>query len=319
LRLPDADRELFYRLLWRLLFYAGEQLEFLPHLASPEALSQLDEETWRRLRDRLYEHPDLFDSFASANPFRFTKDELDIVRSWRGFLRGKFFVWRYLRKYTVFLTGEGEALAYGVVAPNKPFELMLGPHLPVAIEAVLLPFKDKIVYDGLFASYPVRFGPGIKKMLNETYRDAKARHGIITSLGLRRTDTKPGPTGSPSENEALKFRYWRGLAKRLSYRLEELKLVTDSDVPPNELTALIKKLRRERLFDLPAKMGLREGFDPIEVDVLELESGGNKKRIEVFNRAASLFYMKDPEDIRRFHRFACAIVDLLPGDRQGIV
>ncbi len=314
MRLSDADRELFYRLLWSFLFYAGEQLEFLPRIANPEALSQLDEETWRRLRDSMYEHPDLFDSFVVSNPFHFAKDELDIVQSWKGFLRGKFFVWRYLRRYTVFLTGEGEALAYGVVAPNKPFELMLGPHLPVAIEAVLLPFKDQIVNDGLFASYPVRFGPGIRRMLSETYRGAKASHGIITSLGPRKADTKP--TSPSFQDEGLRFRYWRGFTKRLPYRLDTLKSVTDADIPSGKLAALVRSLRKEQLFDLPPKMGIKEGLDPIEVDVLELESGRRKKRIEVLNRGASLFYIKDPEDIRRFHRFISALDDALPENKR---
>ncbi len=318
MRLSDTDRELFYRLLWSLLFYASEQLEFLPRIGAVEALSQLDEETWRRLRDRLHEHPELIDSFVSTNPFHLEKDELDIVQSWKGFLRGKFFVWRYLRKHTVFITGEGEALAYGVLAPNKPFELMLGPQLPVAIEAVLLPFKGMIVYDGLFASYPVRFGPGIRRMLNETYREAKARHGIITSLEPRNKPEKPGSSGS-AESEMLRFRYWRGLVKRLPYRLDELKMVTDRDVPQNRLAALASMLRKESLFDLPARMGLKEGFDPIQVNVLEFELDDRKKRIEVFNRAASLFYMKDPEDIRRFHRFVCAVDDSLPEDKREVV
>ncbi|MBM3313058.1 hypothetical protein FJY70_00535 [candidate division WOR-3 bacterium] len=196
MRLSDPDRKLFYRLLWHLLFYAGEQLEFLPRLPGPEALPQLDAQNWQRLRDELYKHPGLFDSFVRSNPFDFPDEDLAIIRSWKGFVRGEFYVWRYLRSYTVFIGADESTRVYGVHALNKPFEVMLGPVLPVAIQSVLLPFKDMIVYDGLFAGYAIRFGPGIRRMLNEVYREAKAQGGIITSLSPHRPDPDPRTTGA---------------------------------------------------------------------------------------------------------------------------
>jgi hypothetical protein len=51
-------------------------------------------------------------------------------------------------------------------------------------ESVLLPFKDKIVYDGLITSYHISFGPGIRRSLNESFKEAKRRHGILTSLPM---------------------------------------------------------------------------------------------------------------------------------------
>ena len=47
---------------------------------------------------------------------------------------------------------------------------------------MLLPFKDRIVYDGLLASHNIVFGGGIKRRLNDSYREAKARQGVITAL-----------------------------------------------------------------------------------------------------------------------------------------
>ena len=39
-----------------------------------------------------------------------------------------------------------------------------------------------IVYDGLLTSYRISFGPGIRGSLNENFKEAKERQGIITSL-----------------------------------------------------------------------------------------------------------------------------------------
>ena len=127
---------------------------------------------------------DLIQSFVDENPAHLSDDELDIVRSWRHLVAGKFYVFRELKKYTVFLTAEEPTIAYGVLALSQPFEELVGPYLPVLVNAVLLPFKDKIVYDGLMSSYSISFGPGIRRSLNESFKEAKARHGIVTSLPM---------------------------------------------------------------------------------------------------------------------------------------
>lgn len=49
------------------------------------------------------------------------------------------------------------------------------------VEAVLLPWGDAIVCDGLLRSTPVYLGAGIRGRLEDAYRVAKAR-GIVTSL-----------------------------------------------------------------------------------------------------------------------------------------
>ncbi len=50
------------------------------------------------------------------------------------------------------------------------------------IDAVLLPFNDEIVTDGLFRSYNITFGSGIRSSLKSAYDDAKERGEIISSL-----------------------------------------------------------------------------------------------------------------------------------------
>jgi len=64
----------------------------------------------------------------------------------------------------------------------------------VLVQTVLLPFQGMIVYDGLLASYNITFGGGIRRMLNESYNEAKARQGIVTSLPMSET---PLPVKAP--------------------------------------------------------------------------------------------------------------------------
>ena len=63
-------------------------------------------------------------------------------------------------------------------------ELVHGSNLPLCVQTVLLPFKGKIVYDGIFQAYNIYFGGGIKRNLKESYMSAKQNNRIIESLEL---------------------------------------------------------------------------------------------------------------------------------------
>jgi hypothetical protein len=54
--------------------------------------------------------------------------------------------------------------------------------LPRYVETVLLPFEDKIIYDGFIAPYNVSFGSGYARSFKDTYREVKEKDGIIVNL-----------------------------------------------------------------------------------------------------------------------------------------
>ncbi len=200
--LPPHELELFFRLHRALMFFVNQRLSVIPDtLASPEEFAALSPGVRLKVRDALSDNLDLIGSFVAENPPRLPDDELDIVRSWRHLAAGRFYVFRELKKYTVFLSTDKQPVAYGVLALSQPFEDLIGPHLPVLTQTVLLPFKGRIVYDGLMTSYNVSFGPGIRRHLNEDFKTAKDRQGIVTSLPVSAT---PTPVKAPKAKPALK-------------------------------------------------------------------------------------------------------------------
>jgi len=193
--LTPHDIVLFFKLYRALLSFVNERLQVIPdHLASPEEFLAVPPEVRLKVRNAFLQHIDLLQAFVDENPAHLTNDELDIVRSWQHLLHGKFYVFRQLKKYMVFLSMTDPAIAYGVLALWQPFEELTGPYLPVLTETVLLPFKGMIVYDGLMSSYRISFGPGIRRRLNESFKEAKARHGIVTSLPMSK---EPLPAKAP--------------------------------------------------------------------------------------------------------------------------
>src|SRR6516225_9418178 len=193
--LSHHDVELFFKLLRALMFFVNQRLKVIADdVASPEEFSSLPPDVRLKVRDAFLYHTDLIGAFVEENPAGLTSDELDIVRSWQHLVHGKFYVFRQLKKYMVFLSTDKQPIAYGVLALWQPFEELTGPYLPVLTETVLLPFKGMIVYDGLMSSYRISFGPGIRRRLNESFKEAKARHGIVTSLPMSK---EPLPAKAP--------------------------------------------------------------------------------------------------------------------------
>lgn len=183
--LAPKDLALLFRLHRSLMFFVNQQLHVLPQpVADPEKYSSLPPASRFKVHDALLKHMDLIPAFVDANPAHLARGELDIVASWRHLVHGRFYIFRELTNYTVFLSAETPSVAYGVLALSQPFDELVGPHLPAMVQATLLPFKDQIVYDGLLSTFNIFFGPGIRRSLNEDFKEAKARRGIVTSLPM---------------------------------------------------------------------------------------------------------------------------------------
>ena len=209
--LEPQDVRLFFKLHYALLCFVNQRLKVIPgSLATLAEFADLTPEVQMKVRDALLANVELIESFVAENPVNLPEAELDIVRSWRHMVTGKFYVFRELKKYTVFLSNDKPPVAYGVLALTQPFADMTGTDLPILTQAVLLPFKDKIVYDGLLARYRMTFGPGIRRSLNESFKEAKMRQGIVTSLPISAEPTapaaiapkaKPRPKARPPKEE----------------------------------------------------------------------------------------------------------------------
>lgn len=184
--LEPHDLELFFKLHTALKSFVNKRLRVIPFkFVTHDEFISLPGELQVKVRDALTANLDLIQAFTAENPAHLSDEELDIVRSWRHMVAGEFFVFRELKKYTVFLSKTSPTIAYGVLALSQPFEDLIGRSPPVLTQAVLLPFKGRIIHDGLLCSYPhISFGPGIRRWLNEEFREAKARQGDITSLPM---------------------------------------------------------------------------------------------------------------------------------------
>jgi hypothetical protein len=111
--------------------------------------------------------------------------DLSVASSWSKRIEGKFILFRHMKKHSIFLGTEDPPRAFGVQGLASGLDEAF-PYPPVLVEAVLLPFEEKLIYDSFLVPYNISFGGGIKRSFNESYRQAKSYEGIITSLPIQR-------------------------------------------------------------------------------------------------------------------------------------
>jgi hypothetical protein len=194
--LPPEDAALFLSLYPHLIAFAAGRLGGVEGIVDFPSFRAAPRKAKGQARDRLLDNIALIDAYIEENPDEFREIDLAHVALWRYFVRGDFIIERDLAQYTVFLTRKEPVRAYGVLALTNEFVEMLPYPLPMMVDAVLLPWKGRIVCDGLIGTYNIILGPGIRAELKDAYRRAKAQ-GIITSLEPGWKPEPPKPPKTP--------------------------------------------------------------------------------------------------------------------------
>lgn len=249
MRLSDEETEQFYRTMWGLLHYTNQRYPVVEGLVGPD-MRDRDPGKIMMLHEELFSHPELIDEFASENPQDLTREELDIVRGWKAFIRDRFLVVAHLKAHSVFLAGDKDQRAYGVVGLIEGIEDVMPPFLPQLVNTILLPFKGRIVYCGVLHTFNVHIGPNMRRGIKDEYRRARSRYGIITSLD--------GPVEERDDADEEMLRYYLGSAARREEHWHDIEDILDrrpelKDVRSRELGRSHARRVRKRLKALAAR------------------------------------------------------------------
>lgn len=220
--LIPSECQLYYKLHFSLLYFIENKYKILQkteiHSYKEFQVLTTSEEKMK-VRKQLYKNITLIDEFMQQNPDKLSKDELEIVARWKQFIQEQFYIIQYQKEYAVFLPTEQPEKAYGVKALQDEFEDVIPYDLPILVDAVLLPFKEHIIYDGMLLTSSIIFGSGIRRDLQQAYQEAKTRFGLITSL--------PESTqGKKQINEELLKFYLKNQANR-DYFADEIWAILD--------------------------------------------------------------------------------------------
>ena len=212
MQLSSEDAALFFKLMPALQVFANQQLQIMKKL-DIERYKTISNEQRVKLRNAVYQNPEVIDRFVQENPIGVLPEELEIVSGWKNFIAGDFYIERILKKYAIFIGGSNKV--YGVLALTEPFRQVLGGMpLPFYLKTVLLPFKGKIIYDGLIEGYNLYFGGGIAASMSNLYQAAKLQGKIIESLD---------PAWQPPEPKIVAQKNWRPLLDELGEKASKLR------------------------------------------------------------------------------------------------
>ena len=222
--LSDTDMEQFYRIRISLHKFANTILEVVDpnELPLDDFFFKVPSEYLMEIRDNLLKNPQIFDEFINKNPDSLSQEDLHIASTWKDYVYGNFFILKNFKKYTILLSEDEPCIAYGVMSLRDEIVDMIYGNFPTLVNAVILPFKGQIIYDGFFNMYNIHFGKNIRTRLNNAYKECKIHFGIVESLPFDNENDKK------DEKELLKS-YLRTKSSREKYEDEIFDLIYENE------------------------------------------------------------------------------------------
>jgi hypothetical protein len=305
-QLPPDQVERFFAIWFPLLLFVNRKRRLVRDMLRADFAGPWDVAKALKLRNALWAEDSLREAFIAENPAGLAEADLALVASWRHRRAGKFFVLRHLKKHSLFIE---DSTVYAVLGLASRLDEVV-PFTPCYVQAVLLPFEGRIVYDSLIQPYNIVIGRGIEGSLNQTYKDAKERGAIVTALG------PPTESATPEEQ--------REEARAVNARvLEEFrKHVFRSGLSPRVVerdVAHVGAFAEEYLAGLPEPRSLRDfGMAEVRGYLARLSPAGVKADASGRERLTSLKrFLRFVRDTGRMHYpDAEAILKLLRRPRQ---
>lgn len=181
--LNEDDIRKFYRIWFGILEYTNQKYKVAPKLKLVGDAKPIKPADVVPIRNVLWENDSIIDEYIKKNPYGLDEDKIRILSGWKTRISGSFLIFKHLKNYSVFMHAEKGGKVYGVIGISEPIAEMFHPsHLPLLTETVLIPFRDKIIYDSLLMPYNMHIGSNMRRNFNEEYKALKEKYGIITTL-----------------------------------------------------------------------------------------------------------------------------------------
>jgi hypothetical protein len=163
-----------------LLFYVGHKKSVLPKDLSLKNFLNLDFQIKFKCRESLFDDESIIDEYIASNFDQLTTDQIKILGGFKKKIRSTFVIFKCLTDYAIFIDTKDNKF-YAVTALGDSFDTFFDK-FPVSISTTLIPFKDKIIYDGFIQSLGLYYGRNMTDAMNEDYKKAKRKKEILTML-----------------------------------------------------------------------------------------------------------------------------------------
>jgi hypothetical protein len=196
--LSPAEAAEFSSLMAAIDAYANQRLGIEPGLLDAASMSEAPPDVRLKVRDARHGRPDILDGFVKENPFGLPDRALADAAALRHAVVGRFVIERVLKTHAVLIAYSGTKV-YAVGGLTRRIDEVIGAVGPVGyvalVRAALLPWRGRIVWDGLVEVSPIFAGPGIRRRFKENYLKAKESGAIVRTLG----EPAPLPARAPRD------------------------------------------------------------------------------------------------------------------------
>ena len=187
MNLSQTEIALFYKLWYELNWSINQKHGIVPAFDKPVYGKPADQQAFVAIRTEMWKKPHWIDEFLNEHEFGGLNElECAIIKRWRNeFVSSRFLIMQHTAKYSVFMSADKNDTLYGVCGISNSFKEMIpASMLPFMVETVLIPFKDRIIYDSLLNTFNVSFGRGMRNSFKATYDSVKKKRGIIEQIGV---------------------------------------------------------------------------------------------------------------------------------------
>lgn len=271
-RLSPEDYTLYLKLHQSLLVFTAQKRYSMHSVKTMNDFPKLPLEEKLKIRDGLMGKIALIDEFVTSNPYNFTAPELEVIKSWKNYVKGEFFIVKYTKDGAIFLEETSkDPKPYQVLALGNPLSEVISLPPPTRVTAVLLPFKGRIVYDGMIRTDRVIFGSGIARSIRAACDRAVMKHGLVKSLPF---------AGSVPHSPEEKLSFYLSTKESREEHWEEIEqlLQTNKNLRPTYLREMGRansRLLKKRL----RAVGVKKGWFAV-ADSVVVASGKTKKDLE---------------------------------------
>jgi len=187
-QLSQSECKLFYETWYKLLDYTNRKLKVVAYKFSLKHPDIHNEVLLLKIRERLWKQPELIGEFIAEgiSAGTLSDEETDLLQAWEHYhIQGKYFLVKYLPEAAVLMSmdRDKEVRLYAVKGVTNSIAGALRRKLPMMLETVLLPFKDRIVYDSFMTSHAIEFSDNVTSIVEAEYARVEKECGIIRMLG----------------------------------------------------------------------------------------------------------------------------------------
>ena len=178
--LTDKEYKEFLKTHLDLLFYVGQQKNILSKDLNLKKFLNIDFQIKFECRESLNKDENIIDEYIASNFDHLTTDQIKILLGFKNKISSSFIIFKCLTNYAIFIDTKDNKF-YAVKALGDSFDTFFDS-FPVNISTTIIPFKDKIIYDGFIQSSGVYYGRNMSETMNEDYKKAKLNKEILKSL-----------------------------------------------------------------------------------------------------------------------------------------